>query len=561
MLPTPDPLNPVIVPPASQTVPPPGFALNARQAVRAAQRVEAVRHAKRDHPDLRGTAYVSPLPLPQGSFYHWDVVFKSRGEPVLDVQLSPYGVVLQTTHAPDIGWSLLLGFPGVLGKKLNAPYVWLPLCALFLLPFFDPRRPFRALHFDLLVLLLFGVSHFFFNLGRPDVAVPLFYPFLVYVAIRGGLAAFRPRRRTGPLIPAATTRFLVAGVLVLMVLRIAFVVWGSSTFDISTAGVIGADRIEHGLPLYVDNSAHGDTYGPVNYLLYVPAELVFPYRETGRSVTAAAKTTTIALDIAVVLALLVLGRRIRPGPQGKRLGAALAWAWAAFPYSALILAANTNDAVVPLFILLGLVLLESAPGRGAVSAVGSMAKFVPLLLAPLFATGRGPFRWRPALVVTGFYVAIVCGLVIAFLPEHGLREFWNTTLGFQFHRQTPLAIWTRWPSTDWAKPVFTAAAVVMAVAAAFAPRRRTIGQLAGWIVAILATIQISGGYWIYFYIVWFAPFLIVALLEEYRDLGPLAEGTGQASVTSAFVKPEMISQPSSVTATRSSMRTPSLPGR
>ena len=45
---------------------------------------------------------------------------------------------------------------GRFGRKLNAPWVWLPLCVLFLAPFVDRRRPFRLLHLDLLVLLAFG---------------------------------------------------------------------------------------------------------------------------------------------------------------------------------------------------------------------------------------------------------------------------------------------------------------------------------------------------------------------------------------------------------------------
>ena len=118
-------------------------------------------------------------------------------------------------------------------------------------------------------------------------------------------------------------------------------------------------------------------------------------------------------------------------------------------------------------------------------------------------------------------------------------------------------MWTRHPEIDWIKSILTGLTILLAVAAAFVPRRRTTGQLAGLAAAILAATQLSTNYWIYFYIVWFAPFLWVAWFEEYRDLGPIAP---QASVTSDFVKPEMISQPSSVTATRSSIRTPSAPG-
>ena len=46
--------------------------------------------------------------------------------------------------------------------------------------------------------------------------------------------------------------------------------------DVGYASVIGADRIAHKQDLYVDNEIHGDTYGPITYLAYVPFELLFP---------------------------------------------------------------------------------------------------------------------------------------------------------------------------------------------------------------------------------------------------------------------------------------------
>src|SRR5204862_510977 len=85
------------------------------------------------------------------------------------------------------------GYSGQFGGKLNAPYVWLPLCVLFLLPFVDPRRPFRMLHLDLLALLAFGASHFFFNRGDISASVPLVYPVLVYLLARMLWAGFRRR--------------------------------------------------------------------------------------------------------------------------------------------------------------------------------------------------------------------------------------------------------------------------------------------------------------------------------------------------------------------------------
>ena len=68
------------------------------------------------------------------------------------------------------------GYSGAFGHKLNAPYVFLPLCAIFLLGLVDWRRLRRVANLDLLVLLGFGVSHFFFNRAEIGVSVPLAVP-------------------------------------------------------------------------------------------------------------------------------------------------------------------------------------------------------------------------------------------------------------------------------------------------------------------------------------------------------------------------------------------------
>jgi len=50
------------------------------------------------------------------------------------------------------------GYPGAFGRKVNSPWVWIPLCALFLAPFARLRRPLSVRNLDLLVLLAFSVS-------------------------------------------------------------------------------------------------------------------------------------------------------------------------------------------------------------------------------------------------------------------------------------------------------------------------------------------------------------------------------------------------------------------
>jgi hypothetical protein len=554
-LPPPDPVSPRIFRPASQDVPPPTFAISARQAIAIADRTPQVRKARAQHPGLRATAYISPLGLRQGRFYHWDIVYGTGDTNWVEVELGRTGQVFEVQTYPDVGWGLLRGYPGVLGQTLNAPYVWLPLCLLFLLPFVDPRRPFRLLHLDLAMLLLFGISHVFFAAGRPDISVPLVYPFLLYAAARLAWAGFRPKRRDGALMPFVTTRFLIVGVVALLALRIVAGLADSKTFDISTAGVIGADRILHGEVLYVDNDAHGDTYGPVNYLMYVPEDLLWPFPN---GTDTAAKVATLSFDVLTVLGLFLLGRRLRRGDEGTRLGAGLAYAWAACPYTALVIESNTNDALVPLFLIYGLIFISSPPARGALTAIASMAKFAPLLVAPVMIVGRGPFRWRTVLVSGGVLAVATVLILWPFVPPKGLEEVWDCTLGFQLGRTSPLSLWTRAPGLDWLRLPLEALVVALAIAATFFPRRRTTGQVAALCGAILAASQIPSNYWLYFYIVWFAPFLFIALFEEYPLLGPVE--AGQLSLTRSLRKPLRISRPDSVTATRSSILTPKAPG-
>jgi Glycosyltransferase family 87 len=534
---------------------PEGFSITAGKAVRIANSLPEVQDEVARHRGAKPTANLFPLQLSSGTYWIWNVQYKAGTRPVAEVEIGPKGGVFDVATGVDVGWPLVRGYSGVLGGILNRPYLWLPLCLLFVAPFFDPRRPFRLLHLDLLALLGFGISHYYFNRGEPDVSVPLVYPVLAYIVVRLLLAAYRPVRRAGPLVPLMGTRVLLVLLVLLVGLRVTFSVTESQTLDISYAGVVGADRIVHGLQLYTDNDVHADTYGPVNYLAYVPFETLFPYSPNDNDLPAA-KAATLAFDFLVMFALFLLGRRLSRDGPANRLGLALALAWAAYPYTSLTIASNTNDALVPLFVLYALLAITSAPARGALAGLASMAKFAPTLLAPALAAGTRRLRLRDAVLFTAAFLIVCAAVLIPVLPDGGLREFWNTTIGFQLGRTSPLSIWVRAPELDFLRPVFSSLAVILIVAAAFVPRRRSVGQVAALCAAILAAVQIPSNYWLYFYVVWFAPFLFVALFEEYREFGP-----GQASVTRSLVKPVKISQPSSVTATRSSMRTPSLPGR
>src|SRR5215207_4415165 len=197
------------------------------------------------------------------------------------------------------------------GPALRPPHLWLPLAAIFLAAFFDPRRPCRLLHLDLAVLLAFGLSQLYFNQGRIDVSMPIVYPLLAYLAVRTLLAGFRPRERSERLVPRLPVRWMAIGLVLLVACRVGLNLADSNVIDVGYASVVGADRIVHGEELYVPNDVHGDTYGPVNYLAYVPFELIFPWDGTWDSVPAA-HAAAITFDLLTIVGLMLLGTTLRP---------------------------------------------------------------------------------------------------------------------------------------------------------------------------------------------------------------------------------------------------------
>ena len=132
--------------------------------------------------------------------------------------------------------------------------------------------------------------------------------------------------------------------------------------DVGYAGVIGATSCCTASTLYggwPKDNANGDTYGPVNYYAYVPFRAIFGWSGKWDDLPAA-HAAAIAFDLLTLLGLYFLGRRIR----GPTLGVVLAYAWAAYPFTLYALSSNSNDSLVALLVVLALLAIRSAPGRG-----------------------------------------------------------------------------------------------------------------------------------------------------------------------------------------------------
>src|SRR5438552_682879 len=169
-----------------------------RLAIAIANTTHSVISQRRRYPGLRSTSFARDGRCCMTVWY--SVRGKDRAVVKLDLRT---GRIYEQWSGWQAGWEMARGYEGDFGRSFNSPWVLIPLGVLFLLPFVDPRRPFRLLHLDLLVLVGFAVSHFFFERGKIGVSVPLVYPVLGYLFVRFVIAGFRrrPRPARGKLVP------------------------------------------------------------------------------------------------------------------------------------------------------------------------------------------------------------------------------------------------------------------------------------------------------------------------------------------------------------------------
>jgi hypothetical protein len=507
--------------------------LSARQATVVAGRVARVR----DWLSLyRHVTHTTDL----GQDRVWIVTYFAGGDEVAEVHVDDFReepTVVRT--GPQVDWQLARGEPQSYGRKINEPWIFLPLSALFLAGLLDWRRLRSLRTLDLLVVLSFGVSLAFFNRGDVFLSTPLVYPPLVYLLVRMLGVGFSQRSR-GVSIGERHALVLVALTFALMGFRLGLNNQDSNVIDVGYAGVAGADRLLHGVlpyghmpgrtgsacgghyadgdPIgYVQTNGRcespietGDTYGPFVYLAYLPWVAAFGWN--GRSDSAslpAAHVAASAFDILAVVGLFAAGLRL----GSRRLGVMLAFGWAANPFTAYSLNMNSNDALVGAALAWLLVVLPWPALRGAMLAVAGLTKLGPLAIVPSFAALRSRFATFAA-----FAAMSLALLAMLALDGNGLRLFWDRTMGYQLGRVTPMSIWTLgafhpgWPHPRLAQHLAQGAVVLGALLFVLLPRRpRDAASIAALAAAALLGTQLVSSYWFYPYVCWWLPALLVAL--------------------------------------------------
>jgi len=306
----------------------------------------------------------------------------------------------------------------------------------------------------------------------------------------------------------------------LVALHVAVALAEAKVIDVGLASVIGADRLADGEFVYGAGSASGqpilvDVYGPANYLAYLPFEQLFPWSGSWDSVPAA-RVASLAFDLLTALGLFVLGRRLRPWPEGRLLGAALAFAWLAYPFSLYALGSSFNDGLVALLVVGCLIVLPSATARGAFAGLAGLTKFGPLALAPLLAAGRGERSPRTLALFAFAFVLAAAAAVGLVIGGSSLSEFYDRSLGYQATRGSPFSAWGQAPSLDPLQTALQVGAVAFGLALYFWPRRREPAQVAALAGAALIAVQLPATHWFYPYCLWFAPAALVAFFAAYR---------------------------------------------
>jgi hypothetical protein len=458
------------------------------------------------------------------------------------------GAVTQAWTGPQVAWRMARGYPGAFGgAKINNPWIWLAFCAVFLLGLVDWRRLLSVRNVDLLVLVSFSLSLWFFNHGHVFAAMSFAYPPLAWLIARCLWVSGRDSPSRGA--PVWSVWVLAAATVFLAGFRVGLNIRASNVIDVGYSGVIGANRIMTGESPYghfpvegklpacgpADSSGEvrdrvqtngrcetsnplGDTYGPVAYLAYIPGYLIFGWSHKWDSLPAV-HFTSILFDLLAMLGLAFVGRRL----GGPRVGAAAAFAWAAWPFTQYASSSNTNDAIMPALLVWGFAALTSDVSRGVFVALSGWTKFASLIVLPLW-TGYPEARRPRSILVTiaAFLVATVAVFFVLFLepsPVRAAHVFFNRTVKFQIGRASPFSLWD-WgqyhakglPNLRFVQRALEALLVIGALVLGWFPRRRSPLRMAALTAVLLLGFELVLTHWYYPYLPWFYPFVVLALV-------------------------------------------------
>jgi hypothetical protein len=171
-------------------------------------------------------------------------------------------------------------------------------------------------------------------------------------------------------------------------------------------------------------------------------------------------------------------------------------------------------------------------------SAGFAIKLFPLILAPLWMLHD--FNRRRIAPVLKF---VLGGLVVFLLsfwvlvlggdPVENAKLFYERTFVIQSSRESPFTIFGQFPALAVLQRPLTVAAIFLAFLVAVVPKKRTIRRLAAFSAALIIAFELILLHWFYLYVVWFEPFVFLALLLATNEMTALdGEKSGQRAAVS-----------------------------
>jgi uncharacterized protein (DUF1501 family) len=108
-------------------------------------------------------------------------------------------------------------------------------------------------------------------------------------------------------------------------------------------------------------------------------------------------------------------------------------------------------------------------------------------------------------------------VTVPFVPDGGLGELYDTTIGYQLGRGSPFSLWALHPGLDWLQTLLKAGAIALAAALFLVPRQRSPRQVVALAAAVMIAVQLPATHWFYFYLAWIAPLVLATAMSAYRE--------------------------------------------